>query len=108
MAANQPANVYGTTKAMLNSLTFGMANAFAADNIRVVAIAPGIMETPASKEALPKETYDRVQGMQLSNLHGTAEDIANLALFLGSDDARFINCEIVNCDAGSRLRGWRG
>lgn len=108
MASYQPANVYGVSKATLNSLTFGMANVFSADNIRVVAIAPGIMETPASKGALPKETYDRVQGMQLSNLHGTADDIANLALFLASDDARFINCEIVNCDAGNRLRGWRG
>lgn len=41
-------------------------------------------------------------------LHGTADDIAALAVFLASDDARFINCEIVSCDAGNRLRGWRG
>lgn len=108
MASFQPANVYGVTKATLNSLTFGMATVFAQDNIRVVAIAPGIMETEANKAALPEETYTRVQGMQLSKLHGTADDIANLALFLASDEARFINCEIVSCDAGNRLRGWRG
>jgi len=41
-------------------------------------------------------------------LHGTAEDIAGLVLFLASDEARFINCEIVHCDAGHRIRGWRG
>jgi 3-oxoacyl-[acyl-carrier protein] reductase len=35
-------------------------------------------------------------------------DIANLAVFLSSDDARFINAEIVHCDAGNQLRGWRG
>lgn len=107
MASYQPANVYGTTKAILNSLTHGMANIFAEENIRVVAIAPGIMETEANKAALPEETYMRVQGMQLIKGHGTADDIANLALFLASDEARFINCEIVSCDAGNRLRGWR-
>jgi 3-oxoacyl-[acyl-carrier protein] reductase len=92
----------------LNSLTYGMAQAFGADGIRVNAIAPGIMETPASKDQLPPETYARIQGMQLLKLHGTAEDIAALALFLASDDARFITCEIVSCDAGNRLKGWRG
>jgi len=107
MASFQPANVYGTTKAMLNSLTHGMANVFSGDGIRVVAIAPGIMETEANKAALDKETYTRVQGMQLIEGHGTADDIANLALFLASDEARFINCEIIGCDAGNRLRGWR-
>lgn len=108
MASYAPANVYGVTKATLNSMTHGMANVFASDGIRVNAIAPGIMETAASKASVPAENYRRIQGMQLSNLHGTAEDIANLALFLASDEARFINCEIVNCDAGNRMRGWRG
>ncbi len=108
MASYAPANVYGVSKALLNQMTFGMANVFAGDGIRVNAIAPGIMETPANKAGLPEETYKRVQGMQLVPLHGTADDIANLALFLGSDDARFINCEIILCDAGNRLRGWRG
>jgi NAD(P)-dependent dehydrogenase (short-subunit alcohol dehydrogenase family) len=92
----------------LNAITYGMANVFAADGIRVNAIAPGIMETPAGKAGLSTETYARVQGMQLLKLHGTADDIAALAVFLASDEARFITCEIVSCDAGNRLRGWRG
>lgn len=107
MAANAPSTAYGLTKAALNSMTYGMANVFSADNIRVNAIAPGLMETPANKAGLSAETYARVQSMQLSNLHGTAEDIASLALFLASDEGRFINCEVVACDAGNRLRGWR-
>lgn len=108
MASYAPATIYGVTKATLNALTYGMANVFAADGIRVNAIAPGIMETPASKAALPPEHYQRIQAMQLIDVHGTADDIANLALFLASDDARFINCEVVNCDAGNRVRAWRG
>src|SRR3546814_17055433 len=85
-----------------------MATHFAADGIRVNGIAPGIMETPASKGSLPVETYARVQGSQMLNLHGVADDIARLGVFLASDDARFITSEIVNCDAGIRMRGWRG
>jgi 3-oxoacyl-[acyl-carrier protein] reductase len=107
MASFMPGTAYGVTKAALNSITFGMAHAFAADGIRVNAIAPGIMETPANKSGLPAETYARVQNAQLLKLHGTAEDIVALALFLASDEARFINCEIVSCDAGNAIRGWR-
>jgi 3-oxoacyl-[acyl-carrier protein] reductase len=108
MASYVPATAYGVTKAALNAMTYGMANVLGADGIRVNAIAPGIMETPASRANLPPGTYERVQAQQLLKLHGTADDIAALALFLASDEARFITCEIVNCDAGSRLRGWRG
>lgn len=108
MASYTPANAYGVTKATLNSMTYGMAHLFGADGIRVNAVAPGIMETPASAGQLSPETYARVQGMQLLKLHGTTEDIVNLHLFLASDDARFITCEIVSCDAGNRLKGWRG
>jgi NAD(P)-dependent dehydrogenase (short-subunit alcohol dehydrogenase family) len=107
MASFVPATIYGVTKATLNSLTYGMAQRFAADGIRVNAIAPGIMETPNAKASLPPETYARVQAMQLLKLQGTADDIANLALFLASDDARFITCEVVSCDAGNPIRGWR-
>jgi 3-oxoacyl-[acyl-carrier protein] reductase len=107
MASYVPATAYGVTKAALNAMTFGMAQVFAADGIRVNAIAPGLMETPASRAHLPPGTLDRIQGMQLLKLHGTAEDIAALGLFLASDEGRFIDCEIVHCDAGNRLRGWR-
>lgn len=108
MASYMPATAYGVTKAALNAMTYGMANVFGADGIRVNAIAPGIMETPASRASLPPGTYERVQSQQVLKLHGTADDIAALGVFLASDDARFITCEVITCDAGNRLRGWRG
>lgn len=108
MASYMPATAYGVTKATLNAMTFGMAYGFAADGVRVNAVAPGVMDTPASKAFLPPEHYAAIQSQQLLPLHGTADDIAALVLFLASEDARFINCEIVHCDAGHRIRGWRG
>jgi 3-oxoacyl-[acyl-carrier protein] reductase len=108
MASYVPATAYGVTKAALNAMTYGMANVFGTDGIRVNAIAPGVMETRAARASLPPGTYERIQSQQLLKLHGTADDIAALGVFLASDDARFITCEIVSCDAGNRLRGWRG
>lgn len=107
MAAYQPAVVYGVTKAALNQMTFGMATNFGGDGIRVNAVAPGLMETPASNAGLSEELRARLQAGQKIAGHGTAEDIVNMGLFLGSDDARFVTCEVLHCDAGHGLRGWR-
>lgn len=108
MAAYMPTTIYGVTKATLNALTCGMAAGFGADGVRVNAIAPGLMETPAASNALPAEAVARVRAMQLLGLEGQASDIVNLALFLASAEARFITGEIIHCDAGNRIRGWRG
>jgi 3-oxoacyl-[acyl-carrier protein] reductase len=107
MASYVPGTAYGVTKAALNAMTYAMAHSFGADGVRVNAIAPGVMETTASRANLPPGTYERIQSQQILKLAGTAEDIAALGAFLASDDARFITCEIVSCDAGNRLRGWR-
>jgi 3-oxoacyl-[acyl-carrier protein] reductase len=107
MASYMPGTAYGVTKAALNAMTYGMASAFGADGIRVNAIAPGLMETPAALTHLPAGTIDRVRSAQMLGLRGSAEDVASLGLFLASDDARFVTCEIISCDAGNRMRGWR-
>ncbi|MFT3930938.1 MAG: SDR family oxidoreductase [Spongiibacteraceae bacterium] len=108
MASYTPGTAYGITKAALNAMNFAMANEFGKDGIRVTAIAPGLMETPASKASLPEGYFERLQGQQaLPKLAGTADDIAALAAFLASADARFITSETVICDAGNRLRGWQ-
>jgi 3-oxoacyl-[acyl-carrier protein] reductase len=107
MASYTPATAYGITKATLNALNFGMAMQFGRDEIRAVAIAPGLMETDANRASLPPETYERVKGMQLMKRQGTAEDIANLGVFLASDEGGFINNEIIIMDGGNQMRGWR-
>lgn len=108
MAANQPATAYGITKATLNSMTYAMANQFAADGIRANAVEPGIMETSASSAALGEDKILALRSTQLMATEGgTAEDIANLHVFLASPEGRFINCEVISCDGGNKMRGWR-
>ncbi len=107
MASYMPATAYGITKASLNIMTNAMAHQFAADNIRCVGIAPGLMETPAAKEGVADENWERLKAMQQVKRQGTAEDIANLAFFLASPEGSFINNQVVLCDGGNAMRGFR-
>ena len=107
MAAYLPAVVYGVTKSALNQLTWGMARLFGADGIRVNAVAPGLMETPASAASLGAEHQAQIRALQMLDAHGGPDDIVNLGLFLGSEDARFITAEVMHCDAGHPYRAWR-
>jgi NAD(P)-dependent dehydrogenase (short-subunit alcohol dehydrogenase family) len=107
MASYQPATAYGITKATLNVFTNAMAHQFAADQVRCVGIAPGLMETPASKEGVEPENWERLKAMQQVRRQGTAEDIANLAYFLASEEGSFINNQVVLCDGGNAMRGFR-
>ncbi|HEX7854935.1 MAG TPA: SDR family oxidoreductase [Sphingobium sp.] len=108
MAANQPATAYGITKATLNSMTFALANQLSADGIRANSVEPGVMVTEASEATLSTEQKTGIRGMQLmAGQTGTAEDIANLHVFIASPEGRFINNEVISCDGGNRMRGWR-
>lgn len=107
MASYNPATAYGITKGLLNILTHAMATQFAADNIRCLAIAPGLMETPAAKGGIPDEHWQRLTAMQSVKRQGSAEDIAQLALFLASDEGSFINNQVITCDGGHQMRGFR-
>lgn len=107
MAAYQPQSAYGITKASLNIFTHAMASHLAADDIRCVAIAPGLIETPNAKAGVDAANWERLKAMQQVRRQGTAEDIANLALFLASPEGGFINDEVIHCDGGNQLRGFR-
>jgi NAD(P)-dependent dehydrogenase (short-subunit alcohol dehydrogenase family) len=103
----QPNRAYGVTKATLNAMTYAMAETFGQDGIRVNALAPGIMETPASVAGVPPEIYAQLQAGQMIKGHGTPVHIADLAVFLASDEASFITCQVIACDGGIKFKGWR-
>jgi 3-oxoacyl-[acyl-carrier protein] reductase len=107
MASFTPQTAYGITKASLNLFTDAMANQFGADEIRCVAIAPGLMITEATRASLGEEKWAQLMGQQLVRRAGTAEDIANLAVFLASDEGSFINNQVILCDGGNKMRGFR-
>ena len=107
MASYVPATAYGITKASLNVFTHAMASQFGIDGIRCVGIAPGLMETPAAKGGVEADNWERLKSMQAVKRQGMAEDIANLAVFLASDEGSFVNNQTILCDGGNALRGFR-
>ena len=105
-------DVYKTSKAGVNALTHQLAMENATYNIRANAIMPGLMNTPmaiegisrsrgVAKEELIRERDARVP---LGAKMGTAWDVAYAALFLASDEAKFITGVILPVDGGQSAR----
>jgi NAD(P)-dependent dehydrogenase (short-subunit alcohol dehydrogenase family) len=100
---------YKTMKSALLSLTQHLAAANARYGIRVNAILPGLMNTPMAIEArVAQGTHTRAEVVEMRNRRvplghqmGTAWDVAYAALFLHSDEARFITGAALPVDGGT-------
>jgi len=90
---------YAASKAGIIGLTKSVAKEFAKRGITVNAIAPGYIKTPMT-DVLKDDAKNRLKEMIPLGEIGTAEDVANLALFLASDDARYITGQVINVDGG--------
>ena len=95
--------VYGAAKAAVNAIVRHTAFVYAKEGIRCNAIAPGGINTEiATSMGMPDmDGYGRIQGiLGLNPAMGEGSDIANAALFLASDESRFINGQIIGVDGG--------
>ncbi len=103
---------YKTTKAGVNALTQGLALQAAPHGVRVNAILPGLMETPMAIEgrvraygmAREEVVSLRDQKVPLKGGMGTGWDVAHAALFLASEDAKFITGVLLPVDGGQLAR----
>jgi len=80
---------YVTAKHGLAGMTKAAALGYAAQGIRVNSVHPGYIDTPLL-QALPTEAIDELIGKHPLGRLGTAEEVANLVIFLLSDKASFI------------------
>src|SRR3954451_15921247 len=108
---------YNASKAAMNQLTRSTAIEFAKDHVRVNAILPGLMKTPMVEHSAglansyakgDVEAMWRARDAQVPMGHmGEAWDVANAALFLASDEAKYVTgIELVvdggiTCKAGA-------
>src|SRR6185436_6888513 len=93
--------LYSFTKAGLIMMTRSWAQEFGPHNIRVNAIAPGLIQTDLS-EFFWKDDTRRRQFEQATPLKriGQPEEIAGLALYLASDEASFVTGQVMVADGG--------
>ena len=94
-----PSMSYSASKGGVIALTTSMAVHHGRDNIRVNCIAPGHIYTPMVS-AMSEETRDLRRRAGPLGTEGTAWDIAWAAVFLASDEARWISGVVLPVDAG--------
>lgn len=93
---------YSAAKAGVIALTRNMAVNYGPDGIRVNAICPGTIATDAWRPVVEQdpEIFDRLAKVYPLKRVGRPEDIANVALFLASDEAGFVTGATVVADGG--------
>lgn len=97
------AHAYGASKGGVIALARSMAQAYGKQNVRVNVICPGAIDTPMVAD-LFGPNRDRVASAQLIRRLGTPQDIAQLALYLASDESPWMTGSVITLDGGFMLR----
>lgn len=92
---------YPTSKSAVSGMTKSLARELARDNIRVNAVAPGVINTDMVK-VLPDEIIKPLIATIPLGRIGEPEDVANAFLYLASDMASYVTGEILSVDGAAR------
>ena len=102
--AATPSSAYSAAKAGVHALTRNLAIEFAADNIRVNAVAPAVVETPVYNTFMSDEEVSEVlptfNSFHPLGRNGQPEDVASAILFLASEQASWITGTVMPVDGG--------
>jgi len=93
---------YAAAKAGIIGFTKSVAKELASRNITVNAIAPGFIATDMTNVLSDKAKEELLKGIPAGRI-GAAEDVANLAAFLVSDDAAYITGQVICVDGGMAM-----
>lgn len=95
---------YGLAKVGINGMTQQLSRELGGMNIRINAIAPGPIDTEATRTTTPTEIVQgMVKQLPLARM-GTPEDLVGMCMFLLSDQASWITGQIFNVDGGQIIR----
>ncbi len=96
---------YAASKGGINGLTRALAKELAPRNVRVNAIAPGMIETDMS-QVVRGIAGDQIKKIIPLKRIGLPEEIASVAAFLASDEAAYITGQVLRVDGGLSLGGY--
>ena len=94
------AAAYTTSKAAVIGLTIAMAGDHGRQGIRINCVAPGLVFTPMAADMMDADLRQHRRNSTMLGTEGTAWDVGNAALFLASEDARWITGQVLSVDAG--------
>ena len=106
LRGNHPAHVYSAAKGGIISLTRSLAGAYSDQGVRANAICPGLIKTQRILDRYieRERPNSRVGSVGTFESYpfgvGEPEDIANIALFLASDESRMVNGAIIPAEGG--------
>jgi 3-oxoacyl-[acyl-carrier protein] reductase len=98
------AGFYGLAKVGVNGLTQQLAHELGDAGIRVNAIAPGPIDTEATRRTVPSSMVDDIVAGLALKRRGTPDDLVGMCLFLLSDEASWVTGQIFNVDGGQIIR----
>lgn len=94
-------NPYPSSKGAVSQLTRDMGVRFAAEGIRVNAVAPGFVHTSLTANVTRNpETLKTLNALHPAGRMGSADEVANVIAFLASDEASFVNGAVWMVDGG--------
>ena len=97
ITGNRGQSNYAAAKAGLHGAAKSLALELASRNITVNTVAPGIIASPMSENAFPREAIEKLVPMKRA---GTPEEVAALVAFLASDQAAYISGQLISINGG--------
>jgi meso-butanediol dehydrogenase / (S,S)-butanediol dehydrogenase / diacetyl reductase len=97
---------HAAAKGGVVAMTKSLAAEGASEGIRVNAMSPGFVKSPATDAAVPKEGREWQLANHLIQRSGLGEDIAYLAIYLASDESSWVTGQNYSIDGGATA-GWR-
>ena len=91
---------YGVSKAGVNALTMYVATSHGKEGIRANTIVPGLVITDAVRAHLNERILEHLGRATLTPYVGEPSDVANLVVFLASDESRYITGQMIAIDGG--------
>jgi NAD(P)-dependent dehydrogenase (short-subunit alcohol dehydrogenase family) len=103
---NAGLSIYGASKGALDAMIRHVAIEVGSDGIRINNVSPGLTRTPMTAD-LPKEMFDAVAAHTVLKRIAEAEDVSDVAVWLCTNEARFVTGQNILVDGGYNIGGLR-